>query len=625
MRRMPSPSAGRVAQPASGALRLGRQAWRALHLDSARSLALAERALALARARGDAEGEAWARLARGFHRLYFASPDEAAADLRAAQRGFAALGQRAGEILAATGIARADWRSGRVQQALERLLPLRDEGLALLRHEQRGVLLNAIAGCHSAQGRSDLAFAYMYEALRDAGPRRGHGFDAVLHCNLSHELLQLGDHDEALVQVERGLARCAGLANAKLLSVLLINRVISLTETGRAREALASVQELAALPLGGAGRGTRALHFETLAIAALRAGETALGEQLLAQARDRGHLALPDERVELAVAEALCAAARGEPRRGLAALDAVAALVAAHDAPTAGDAAAGDAAVDDDLASLRVRCLHAQVASELHEALGDSAAALAAVRRWQRLQAERARHASRARYQAAALQTELLNLQHALEEQQARRRATERARAALAAANEALSRKVAEVEALQAALREQATHDALTGLANRRHLNDMLPRLLAMALRDRQPLAVVLIDLDRFKAINDQHGHGAGDHLLAAFGRLLREHLRGSDLAFRYGGEEFCLLLPYTPAADAAHKVERLLQRWHDQVFALDGLTLRAQSFSAGVTDTLQAAASPDALLSSADARLLAAKRGGRHRVVAGAPAARRA
>ncbi|MBX3638211.1 MAG: GGDEF domain-containing protein [Rubrivivax sp.] len=617
---MSSPPADRDVKPTSGAVRLGRQAWRALHLDSARSLALAERALALAHARGDSEGEAWARLARGFHRLYFASPDEAADDLRGASAGFAALGDRAGEILARAGIARADWRSGRVQQALQQLLPLRDEGLALLRHEQRGVLLNAIAGCYSAQGRSDLAFAYMFEALRDAGPRRGHGFDAVLHCNLSHELLQLGDHDEALAQVERGLARCAGLANTKLLSVLLINRVLSLTETGRAREALDSVHALAAQPLGSGGRGTRALHFETLAIAALRAGETALGAQLLAQARDSGHLALPDERVELAVAEALAAAAQGDARRGLAALDAVAALVAGHEAEDADRAAAAD-----DRASLRVRCLHAQVASELHEALGDSAAALQAVRRWQRLNAERAGHASRARYQAAVLQTELLTLQHALAEQQARRRATERARAALAEANEALSRKVAEVEALQAALREQATHDALTGLANRRHLNDMLPRLLAMALREREPLAVVLVDLDRFKAVNDQHGHGAGDLLLAAFGRLLREQLRGSDLAFRYGGEEFCLLLPNTPADDAAHKLRELLQRWHEQVFVLEGTTLRAQGFSAGVTDTLQSAPSPDALLSGADARLLAAKRAGRHRVVAGPPAAQRA
>ncbi len=595
-----------AARAASGAARLGRQAWRLLHLDSARSLALAERALLQARQREDPLGEAWARLARGFHRLYFSTPTQATADLRIARQRFASLGDRAGEILSTAGIARADWRAGHAQRALDRLLPLRDEGVALLRHEQRGVLLNAIAGCWSAQGRSDQAFAYMYEALRDAGPHRGHGFDAVLHCNLSHELLQLGDFDEALAQVDKGLARCQGLDNAKLLSVLLINRVGALTESGRAREALPSVQQLLALPEGADGRGTHAMAFELLAMAALRAGETTLGASLVARAQ-AASLQLADERIELAVAQALLAAAQGDVAAGLSALATVQPLLAQSLTDV------------EDPASLRARCLHAQLASELHEAAGDTAAALAAARRWQAWSAERARQASRARYQAAALQTELLTLQHQLEEQAARRRATERARAALAAANEQLSRKVAEVQALQAALREQATHDALTGLGNRRHLNDTLPTLLAMALRERAPLAVVLIDLDRFKAVNDEHGHGAGDLLLAAFGRLLSEQLRGSDLAFRYGGEEFCLLLPHTSTAAAADKVRALLGLWRGQVFDLDRLVLREQSFSAGVTDSQEVSPAPGALLSTADQRLLAAKRGGRSRVVAAA------
>jgi diguanylate cyclase (GGDEF)-like protein len=590
-----------VPRAAPGA-RLGRQAWRLLHLDSARSLEMAERALRRSTARGDADGLAWAHLARGFHRLYFAPPDAAAADLTAARAHFAQQGDRASELLAAAGIARCTWRSGRVQEALAQLLPLRDEGLRLLRHEQRGVLLNAIAGCYSAQGRSEEAFAYMYEALRDAGPTRAHGFDAALHCNLSHELLQLGDHDEALAQVERGLARCEGLRNARLLSVLLINRVICLTEMGRADEAMTSVHQLLALPIGTDGRGATALAYESMAIAAFRAGESGLGARLVQVADEAGYIVQADERVEFAVARALLAAARGDCGTGLAVLDSVAAL-----ADGAGD----------DSASLRVRCLHAQVGSELHEANGDPAAALQAMRRWQRLNGQRARHASRARYQAAALQTELLSLQHQLEENDARSRATERARAQLAAANEQLSRKVAEVEALQAALREQATHDALTGLANRRHLDDSLPQQLALAQREQAPLSVVVIDLDHFKAVNDEHGHDAGDLLLAAFGRLLRAQLRASDRAFRHGGEEFCVLMPHTRAADAAHKTQELLQRWRAQVFGLDTVDLRDQSFSAGVADTTQAPPVPAALLKMADSRLLAAKRAGRGRVIA--------
>ena len=78
------------------------------------------------------------------------------------------------------------------------------------------------------------------------------------------------------------------------------------------------------------------------------------------------------------------------------------------------------------------------------------------------------------------------------------------------------------MEALQNALRQQATQDPLTGLFNRRHLNDALPTLFALAQRDAQTMALAIIDLDHFKLINDHHGHTAGDRLLAAFGELLQ-------------------------------------------------------------------------------------------------------
>ena len=589
---------------------MARRAWRLLHLDATESIALADRALALACARAapSAQAEAWARLVRGFHQLYFSAPGEARLELAQAQRCFEASGDRGGQILAAAGQGRALWRGGQAQQALDLLLPLRDEGLRLLKHEQRGVLLNAIAGCFSTQGRSEEAFAYMFEALRGAGPARGYGFDAALHCNLSHELLQLGDCEEALDQVARGLARCEGMRNVRLESVLCINRIVALTELGRAAEALPDVQRVASTPTGASalnGRGVIALHFETLAIAALRAGDAEQGAALLARARTTADLMLPDEKVELAVAAALLAQLQGNPNAELAALAEL-----AHAAPWVTHP--GSAAC----AGPRAAAMLEQLAADLHQALGNSAAALAALRRWQAINAQRARLASRARYQAAVLQTELLNLQHKLEDNEVKRRTTERARAELALANRALSRKIEEVQALQAALREQATQDALTGLFNRRHLNDTLPAMLALALRERQPLAAVVIDLDHFKLTNDNHGHPAGDGLLAAFGRLLREQLRSSDIAFRYGGEEFCLLMPHTAAPAAQAKVEQLLSAWRQQVFDLDTGPLSGLSFSAGVADTLQTAPTPVQLLRAADDRLLAAKRGGRNRVL---------
>ena len=171
---------------------------------------------------------------------------------------------------------------------------------------------------------------------------------------------------------------------------------------------------------------------------------------------------------------------------------------------------------------------------------------------------------------------------------------------------------------MQEALREQATRDALTGLFNRRHLNETLPTAVARwRSASTRPLAVVIIDLDHFKAVNDRYGHVAGDTLLAAFGQLLPAHCRKSDVACRYGGEEFCLLMPRTDAETAQRKVQALLERWQQQRFEFEGDTLSGLSFSAGVSDSQRAPLSPHMLLQAADQQLLSAKQHGRSRVLA--------
>ena len=165
----------------------------------------------------------------------------------------------------------------------------------------------------------------------------------------------------------------------------------------------------------------------------------------------------------------------------------------------------------------------------------------------------------------------------------------------------------------EAETRLQARTDDLTGLANRRALDEEIARALAGARSTGRPFGVVMVDVDRFKFINDTHGHGVGDATLAAFSTRLAGVLRGLDRAYRYGGEEFCLLLDDTDLAGA----RTLAQRAREQVMLPFEGTMRALTASFGVT-AWQAEDTVDTLFHRADRALYAAKSNGRNRVEAG-------
>jgi diguanylate cyclase (GGDEF)-like protein len=163
-------------------------------------------------------------------------------------------------------------------------------------------------------------------------------------------------------------------------------------------------------------------------------------------------------------------------------------------------------------------------------------------------------------------------------------------------------------------LRQQTIHDSLTGLFNRRYLDDTLPRELYMAQRRKAPLCVVMLDLDGFKEFNDAFGHGPGDALLSKFGRVLREHLRKSDISCRYGGDEFLLVLPDSSITDTQERVEQIrtfikgIQIHHGEQ-VLDMITL-----SAGIAQAPEHGVNTSELLRAADEALYAAKQAGRDR-----------
>jgi hypothetical protein len=248
----------RAAATASWALRQARRAWRIQYVDTRASIALARQALERAQAARDEDAEAWSLLTCGFHALRYVSSAEGLPLLERAKQLFERMGARHGVMVATIGIARCWWAEGRHRESLDLLLPLRAEGLKALTQEERGVLLNGIAGCYSMLGDPANAFAYMYQALRESSPARNNGFDMVLYCNLSHELLSLGDDAD--------------------------------------------------------GRGAANPSFELMALTALRASDLALGENLIARAiaNPRSEADFDgDERLELAIAQSELARLRG--------------------------------------------------------------------------------------------------------------------------------------------------------------------------------------------------------------------------------------------------------------------------------------------------------------------------
>jgi len=192
----------------------------------------------------------------------------------------------------------------------------------------------------------------------------------------------------------------------------------------------------------------------------------------------------------------------------------------------------------------------------------------------------------------------------------------------LAAVKDQLALTVAEDLALALAnlrlretLRNQAIRDPLTGLFNRRYLEETMERELNRARRQKIPLSVIMMDLDHFKQYNDTFGHSAGDELLSALGILLRSQIRGEDIACRYGGEEFLLILSGTPVAIALERAESL--RLAVKAMHTHYQDMKPATLSLGVAVYPEHGDTALHLIQAADAALYRAKKAGRDRVMA--------
>jgi diguanylate cyclase (GGDEF)-like protein len=178
-----------------------------------------------------------------------------------------------------------------------------------------------------------------------------------------------------------------------------------------------------------------------------------------------------------------------------------------------------------------------------------------------------------------------------------------------------------QLDSANAELLRLSTTDALTGIANRRSLDQFMEREWRRCLRMKKPLALVMLDIDYFKLFNDKYGHQAGDDCLKKVAdQIARAAPRGTDLAARYGGEEFTLVLGETDQDGAMWIAERVRQMVADLKVPHYATGSKFVTISCGVVSVLpDKNVSLDILLQSADAALYQAKRGGRDRVVAGA------
>jgi diguanylate cyclase (GGDEF)-like protein len=166
-------------------------------------------------------------------------------------------------------------------------------------------------------------------------------------------------------------------------------------------------------------------------------------------------------------------------------------------------------------------------------------------------------------------------------------------------------------------MREQAIHDPLTGLFNRRYLDVTLPRELNHARRKNTQISIAMLDIDHFKRFNDTFGHEAGDLVLRELGRVLHENVRKSDIACRFGGEEFVLVWLDSPLESSRQHLERICTQVKELHIRYGKQLLGTMTLSGGLIEAPEQDMTADDLLRAADKALYAAKHAGRDRIVA--------
>lgn len=542
---------------------------------------------------------AWAELTVGWHQLYFTSdPAGAAAYLPDAQRRFELVGDRRGELLARIGAARVLLVTQRPLEARSLLAEFYDEAVAKLPPQDRFWAINALGATYYYEDRIDETIRYMHLALEtlrtvDVSPHL-----ATAMSNLAASLVTVGDYAPARELAQDALGLLPRYDNPQLWLFARSNLAEAQLGTGDAAGALQTIDAMLGDPANPPRSAAQAHYLAISAEVYALHGRLADAERCVREAH----------------------AIRDAYPGGYNAVYATWAAAALADAR------------DDDDAAFAALDLAIETAERLRhvptlcKACAAAARRFARAGRWEdayRRQARLTEVSHERLANRAGAKHYLLKVEHELQHaREARDRAERERQESLALnrqlerLNRELERKVREVEELQGRLAAEAVHDPLTQLFNRRYLDSVLPALLAGANRRAAPLSLALVDLDHFKGVNDRHGHLAGDRVLMQIGRVLATSLRPADVLCRYGGEEFCVVLPDTDADGARTALATLAARLRELVVPWGNVTLSGFTFSAGIAVAPDDGLTQAELVSAADRALYHAKAQGRERVV---------
>jgi diguanylate cyclase (GGDEF)-like protein len=571
--------------------------WERHFRDPEFACARAQALLAQETPRGEV-ARAWCALTIAFHHLFFtAHPREGRRYLADAQQGFSAAGNRRGQLLAEIGTARLAIVEHSPVAARERLLTLYPEAQQVLAPEDRFWLLNAIGAANYFTDQLDDAIRYLYEALETLrGIERSPQHPTVM-SNLAAALVTVGDYAPARELAETALADLAHFNNAQVVMFARSNLAEALSGVGDHARALVVVDQMLADAAKTPRRAAQNHYMSIGAEICARHGRIDDAARCADTARAI-HADFPGgfNEVHSLWADAVVADARDAP-------DAIARLLAAAEAAQRHRYLPGECK-----AWLRL--------AERHENARDFEAAYHCARKLLVAQTQRLSHRASARYYLLRVEHELERARFERDRALAQRLEMERLNEELARLNADLTHKMIQVEALQAQLTVEAVHDPLTQLFNRRYLDSVMPGLIGSAGRRAAPLSLALVDLDHFKLVNDRYGHPAGDVVLREVGRVLPMSLRPADVVCRYGGEEFCLVLPDADGAGAEKALASIAARLRDLRVPWAGSTLGGFTFSAGVAVLGTHGATFAELLAAADQAMYDAKDEGRDRIV---------